>query len=177
MNKLFIKPLRQSGDTIVEVLIVLAILGLALSISYATANKGLQQSRNAQEHSEALALVNSQVELLRSDSNQGKTIPTAIPSASYCIPSFSYPGNPSNFQQLNSVVPANVADEGNYSEYSQSDPSANGPIKCIVNNLYHLSITYRQTGSAATDYYDFLVRWDGVGSLGPQQEEITYRID
>ncbi|HXE10132.1 MAG TPA: hypothetical protein VN554_01775, partial [Verrucomicrobiae bacterium] len=59
--KLRPKKLDATGDTIIEVLIVLAVLGLSLSISYATANKGLQQSRNAQEHSAALGIIDSQV--------------------------------------------------------------------------------------------------------------------
>lgn len=56
---------NQRGDTIIEVMIVLAVLGLALSISYATANRSLLNTRQAQENSEATSLVQSQVEALR----------------------------------------------------------------------------------------------------------------
>src|ERR1035437_2061628 len=60
------RALYQAGDTIVEVMVVLAVLGLAFVISYATANHGLIQSRKAEEQSQALGIVDSQVELLRS---------------------------------------------------------------------------------------------------------------
>jgi prepilin-type N-terminal cleavage/methylation domain-containing protein len=59
-------PLRfrysQAGDTIVEVIIVLAILGLAISISYATASRSLLNTRQAQETAEASEYVQSQIE-------------------------------------------------------------------------------------------------------------------
>lgn len=58
---------KQRGDTIIEVMIALAVLGLAFAISYATANRSLQTARNAEEHSEALQYVDSQLELMRRD--------------------------------------------------------------------------------------------------------------
>lgn len=61
------RPIRLNirGDTIVEVMIVLAVLGLAIGISYATANRSLLNARQAQENSEATQLVQSQIEGLR----------------------------------------------------------------------------------------------------------------
>ncbi len=55
----------SSGDTIVEVLIVLAVLGLAIGIAYATANRSLINSRQAQENSIATTFVQGQMEGLR----------------------------------------------------------------------------------------------------------------
>src|SRR5437868_4001892 len=53
------------GDTIVEVLVVLAVLGLAIGISFATANRSLLATRAAQENSQATSYLQSQVEELR----------------------------------------------------------------------------------------------------------------
>ncbi len=61
-----VRSLTQRGDTIVEVMVVLAVLGLAMGISYATANRSLKNTRQAQENSEATALVKAQIEQLRS---------------------------------------------------------------------------------------------------------------
>lgn len=56
----------QRGDTIVEVMIVLAVLGLAIGIAYATANRSLLNARQAQENSMAAAAAQAQVEQLLS---------------------------------------------------------------------------------------------------------------
>lgn len=60
-----IKGLNNRGDTIIEVMIVLAVLGLAISISYATANRSLLNTRQAQENSEATKVLQSQIEGIR----------------------------------------------------------------------------------------------------------------
>lgn len=60
-----LRKLSQSGDTIVEVMLVLAVLGLAMSVSYATVNRSLLQAREAQENSDASSLVQSQLERIR----------------------------------------------------------------------------------------------------------------
>jgi type II secretory pathway pseudopilin PulG len=59
------KALQNRGDTIVEVLIVLAILTFALSISYASATRSLADAQLAQENSYATELAQSQIEEIR----------------------------------------------------------------------------------------------------------------
>lgn len=58
--------LTQAGDTIVEVLIATAVVSLILAGAYASANKNVATIQDTQEHSEALKLVQTQVEYLRS---------------------------------------------------------------------------------------------------------------
>lgn len=55
---------KQAGDTIVEVLISISVVSLVLGGAFAIAQRSLKNSRQAQEHSEALQLANKQVELL-----------------------------------------------------------------------------------------------------------------
>jgi prepilin-type N-terminal cleavage/methylation domain-containing protein len=82
----YLKKTGQSGDTIVEVMVVLAILGLAISVSYATANRSLLNARQAQENSQASELVQSQVEALRTLTQIGTT-PNVFTTAleNYCL--------------------------------------------------------------------------------------------
>jgi type II secretory pathway pseudopilin PulG len=111
-----LRPLSQIGDTIVEVMIVLAILGSAIGISYATANRSLLNARQAQENSQATEYVQSQVEALRylapnSNTNVNDNIfrpplPDA-PNAVYCIhdatannPLAIYPIDPCTFGSI-----------------------------------------------------------------------------
>ena len=146
--------LKSKGDTIVEVLVVLAVLGLALATSSAIANKGLQQSRNAQEHSEALGIIDSQVELLHAAIDNGVSLPGA--GTPFCMKS-----------DTGSVIPfppspdLNTLNNTNYPAGCTPDPGS----------FYYKSIVGDGTGN-----YEFKVLWDGIGSLGPQKETISYRI-
>jgi type II secretory pathway pseudopilin PulG len=56
----------QHGDTIVEVLIATAVIGMVMTVSFATAQRSLQVGRRAQERTEALKVAESQVEILKS---------------------------------------------------------------------------------------------------------------
>lgn len=77
--------LTEKGDTIVEVLISIAVISLVLGGAYVTTNRSLQATRDAQERGDALKLVESQIEQLKSiDPSQlfGVTAPSV-----YCISS------------------------------------------------------------------------------------------
>jgi len=56
---------NQHGDTIVEVMIAMAVLGLVLVVSYATANHNTLSLQDAQERSVALKLAESQIEAMK----------------------------------------------------------------------------------------------------------------
>jgi len=66
---------QQAGDTIVEVLIAVAIVSLVLVGAYASTNHNVRATQDTQEHSEALQLVQSQLEFLRANGppNTGDT--------------------------------------------------------------------------------------------------------
>ncbi|HEX5797495.1 MAG TPA: hypothetical protein VFX86_03845 [Candidatus Saccharimonadales bacterium] len=57
--------LNTKGDTIVEVLISVAVLSLVLSVSYALANRNTQYIQQSQERGEAQEISEAQLELLR----------------------------------------------------------------------------------------------------------------
>lgn len=78
------QPLTARGDTIVEVMIVLAVLGLAIGISYATANRSLRNARQAQENSQATLLVQSQIEALRTLATAGNP-QNIFQTGPYCL--------------------------------------------------------------------------------------------
>lgn len=153
--------LNASGDTIVEVLIVLAVLSFSFGISYATATSGLNKSQTSEEHSETIGVLNSQVELLRAavSAQNASVFPTS--GGTFCMNSSDQPVAFATGYTL----PASAAldSAGGYAGY---------PAACIsANGLYHTSIVY----NSAQNLFDVTVRWDGVGNEGPQQAEFTYR--
>jgi prepilin-type N-terminal cleavage/methylation domain-containing protein len=56
---------NQAGDTLVEVMLAIAVIGMVIGASYATASRALRTGRFAQEQTEALKLAESQVEQLK----------------------------------------------------------------------------------------------------------------
>lgn len=60
-----INPRSNAGDTIVEVLIALAIISLVITVSFATSQRALKIGQSAQERTEALKIAESQVETLK----------------------------------------------------------------------------------------------------------------
>lgn len=66
MRSAKVKALGERGDTIVEVMIVLAILSFAIIIAYSSANRSLADARQSEENSYAAELAQSQVEQIRS---------------------------------------------------------------------------------------------------------------
>lgn len=172
---------NQRGDTIIEVLMVLAILSLSFGISYATANRGIAQSENAQEHSQALGVLNGQLEELRSQiENNLASFPPA--SGYFCMLSVS-----PYFVTFANAVPATaqVDSAGAYG----SGPYSEYPTQCVT-SYYHFSITNNGSqygyntpdpagcspSACVENSYTLMIRWDGLGDLGPQQESLTYRI-
>ena len=74
----------ERGDTLVEVMIAIAIVSLILGGAYVTTNRSLQATRAAQERAIALKLAESQVERLK---ELIATNPTAVQTATnpFCV--------------------------------------------------------------------------------------------
>lgn len=60
------RRLGEKGDTIVEVLITITVISSVLVGAYITTNKNIASTQDAQERTQALKLVETQVENLRS---------------------------------------------------------------------------------------------------------------
>lgn len=65
---------NNRGDTIVEVLIAVAVVSLVVATAYAVVNKSVTAIQSAQEQSYAQKLVEQQVELLRTASSAPSTL-------------------------------------------------------------------------------------------------------
>jgi prepilin-type N-terminal cleavage/methylation domain-containing protein len=151
-------PTDTRGDTIIEVMLVLAVLGLAISISYATANRSLINARQAQESSVATALIQSQLEAVRTLAPLNPA-PPAPPDldvyksapATYCI----------------------KTDVNNYVVVPTSDPACNPAINDDpASGSYSLSITY---SAAPTDTFTAKATWPDVRDQGNDSATLVYR--
>lgn len=138
--------LNQGGDTIVEVLMAIAIVSLVLGGAYVTTNKSLRATRDAQEHTNALKLIEGQVEQIKS---VAASDPDALfaTTGSFCINAGAITPASSNVCRLN----------------SSGNPTTTPPI-------YNLSIV--RSGNLFTAS----VAWDSVMGTGTAREQMVYRI-
>lgn len=137
----------ERGDTIVEVLISIAIVSLILGGAFVATNRSLVSTRDAQERSDGLKLVESQLEQLK---NLATTDPSKIfgtAPAAYCISSSSVVVSTDNVCKVNAA--------GSY--VAGSTPQYNLSIS-RTGNIFSISNT-----------------WDGVTGR-PAKVEMKYRL-
>ncbi len=165
---------RQSGDTIVEVLIVLTVLSSAFAISYATANRATLTSRQSQEHSEALQYLNAQVELLRTFAPNDPAHIFTTTHGSFCLA-----GSPVAVVRTTPVeltVP-DVAAADNLSLYPPAcSGGTDGRYKFSITYLHDLAASPPNSAVLNADIFILRVRWDGLTGSGIQQETIKYKL-
>jgi len=154
---------RENGDTIVEVLISLAILTAVLVGAYYTANESFRNDRDSQEHTEALTIAETQLEDLRtagtiSASDQCFNSSGVAVSSCY-IPTGNTTQNLTQ-QQCKSLVGSYCysVDISNYATVQYNVPSTTPAIP-ITLNTYEVNVTW--TGlSGASDNVSLYYRQD-----------------
>jgi len=148
------KTSGERGDTIVEVMVVLALLGMAVGIAFATANTSLLTVQGAQDNTQADAFLQQQVEGLRAvDVTAPGSIFPALATKHFCIDTSVNPAVASSFFS---------GSLKNYGIY---------PAACIQ-GLYHLAISYDSTTSTFT----FTAYWDDVQGQGQDSATLVYRM-
>ncbi len=80
----------KRGDTIIEVMLSMAIIGLVLAAAYRTASTNLKTSRFTQERTEALKHAESQIEFMKSLEGTNRT-DLFNQGSNFCLSSSSLP--------------------------------------------------------------------------------------
>ena len=184
--------LNSQGDTIVEVLIAIIIVASLMAGAYTITRTSTLAQRQAQEHTEALGLLQGQIELMRADSanvqnyvihNQTNNISNSY----FCMS--QAPGNLSIFP-LTAHKPPNALDINSSSDFANPGP-------CVLNSTaisipvsgeepayYHISI-YSKCDSGACDVatpstydptYYLQAQWYSVTGSGQDSVQLTYRL-
>jgi prepilin-type N-terminal cleavage/methylation domain-containing protein len=163
---------KQSGDTIVEVMMVLAILGLAISISYATASRGLQNTRQAQESSQVGENVLSQIETLRTLAPQGTNNSLSTDPDYKANNNIYYPSKPYCIKDLSASPPI----ETNISNCMFSTGSAY-QYQLLVYNCNNMPTDTHCTSTAPnTDTFVVEAVWPDITGSGTDSVTQTYRV-
>jgi type II secretory pathway pseudopilin PulG len=161
--KNLLKPLNKSGDTIVEVLIAMAVVAVVLGGAYTSANRSLNSTRAAQERGEALKFGESQAEALSTLAGSTTISENSIFNTDnnvFCVPETTY--SPVHFNSYDPST-ANLADT-DFSKY---------PDQCKFDR-YNTSITY-DTSNPDSRGFRVLVRWERVNG-GRDEISMYYRV-
>ena len=149
--------LKEKGDTIVEVLIAIAVVSSVLGIAYSIMNRNTLTVRDNQERSEASKIAQGQLELLK-NAWDGKISQSSFDSLTsldaFCLTS-STTNAPVNHPEILDTITG--YDSG-----------------CVQNVLYHYFITKKTEGGGNTGY-TVTVRWDSLNS-GTSEIVMAYRL-
>lgn len=141
-----LRKLESTGETIVEVLIAIAVISSAFGISFATSNRANKTMQANKDRYQAQLFANQQADLLHTN-----TTNTAIRTANtFCI------------SGLSTVVAV------------PADPTA-FPGECIKDNYLKATIQATSSCTAAVEYCTYKVRiyWDSAKG-GQDQLEVFY---
>lgn len=149
---------NQIGDTIVEVLFAVVVVGLAIALGYGIASRSLRASRQAQERVEALKIVEGQIEQLKNAANGPGAASFFDTDTVYCI---------KDGQKIasNDYGPTEKSLETDILESSGYDP------QCI-NGLYYTGISF----NVSTDTFTVWTRWNSIGNLKKEEVKTAYRM-
>jgi type II secretory pathway pseudopilin PulG len=168
-----------TGDTIVEVMIALAILSSVLGTSFAIASRSIRKGRQAQERTEALKITESQIELLKEAGNKPINV-AGLYSSDYALPSpsrsFCFNSATGGALQQQQMVASDVFDD--------ILTVAPTPGSLYVPNCqqghssrYNVSIVREDQLVGGTTYSAFVIRtrWDRVGG-GRDEVKTLYKL-
>jgi type II secretory pathway pseudopilin PulG len=134
---------NQKGDTIVEVMLALTVIGLSLGISFAIANRSTNVGLEARERSEALKLAESQLEYMKNDLSNIATYRDATP---YCI--------------VGGV------------KYAVS-AGGSQCLGANRNSLYDISVIYTAASGANPENFESFISWGKLSTSGAGNNQVS----
>ena len=149
-----ISRIRERGDTLVEVLIAIAIVSLILGGAYATTNRSLQATRAAQERSVALKFAEGQIEQIKgivTDPGRSSTIMGGTAPTQFCL---------SSAGAVLSDNPTNAACNFN----------ATGGAPSAGQVSFHIHVV------RATNTFTLTETWTNVSGRNTERLQLIYRV-
>lgn len=134
----------QRGDTIIEVLLAMSIVGMVLGASFGIANRSTQIGQDAQERTEALKLAETQVELFKVAYKTNVVIPTRGEDEPFCLTSADTSYTP---QDVDSPLCKDVDSSGNQDGLYSISIIPPGSSISDPTGTYEVKITWLRLGA------------------------------
>lgn len=170
---------RQQGDTLVEVLMSIVVLGVVIVGAVTLMTRGLQAAQTALEHSETRQEVNSQLEILKYLRDQYAIDPASSDGTVWT--NVVTDSNTNAFDYNGCTVTGAKAGTAFYLDKSSGTVQKKAFDATQVPSTYAtagkgLWIEGRQSEAGMTPaYVDFIIRacWMASGAAGAQQQTVT----
>jgi len=149
--------MKQNGDTIIEVLLAMAVIGIVLGSAFGIANRNLNTGRSAQERSVALKIAESQLELM-------KTLipPASTPTEAFCIS----PTSPSITLVSDVGDPCNNKDgSGGVGLYTISITPPATPPPPVTNTSYKINVSWDDISGRTSGEKNKVILYYRLGAL------------
>jgi prepilin-type N-terminal cleavage/methylation domain-containing protein len=148
---------KQRGDTLVEVLLAMSVIGMVIGGAYAIAGRNLRTGRVAREQSQALQLAEAQIEKIKhlTSTNDPNILNSTPPNNTFCI--------------SGSGLPVKIlANSG--AAYTSGCTGILG--------LYTILVTYTGQSPAGSnnDFFDVKVTWVREGVTEQGQVRLRYKV-
>lgn len=153
------RKLNQAGETIIEVMIALSILGLVLGISYASASRSLNGSQDAQERTVASQIAQSMLEVVKAYALEAEF--------NTPLENIIFPPGASSF-----CVSTNLADVSAFT-LPVTPPT---DVAC-TQGIYRGLVEVQPVASAVSQAYEYkaTVTWERLGSDDTNTVEMRYK--
>lgn len=143
----------QNGDTLVEVMICIAVIGLALGTGYALTNRSFKYGLSAAERSQAQAIAQGQAEFIKNAALSGTPDQyTSGGAGNFCI----YDGN---------------GDGGGSMSVGSIQTSPN-----VCQNFNGSIYTVRINYAPGTQVFTIKTLWDSTTSSSTNQTTLYYKL-
>jgi len=167
------KKLNNFGDTIVEVLIAMAILGVVLSAAFVSVNRSVKNNTQSQEHSVALKLAEGQLETIREISSD-----TTNPNYNAV---FTEPHMFCLDQASANIITASITDStGPILANAGSSLDSNTAYGACggINSLYSIAVGRDLVpGTTKQFIFNVYIRWDSVIGTTQDSVNLVYKVD
>jgi Tfp pilus assembly protein PilV len=180
-------PKLLQGDTIVEVLIAIAVAAFAISTSYAISTRSLQRAITARERNESLNIIQNQIADLkiRHSSDLSFSANFGVPSGAFSVGTYRHfclddnaasTGDP-NWPRFDN----NITSDSQLNTLVLGNPGYNAKCQVTSNSSdYFVDIAALITSSSQNannkTVYRISVRWSEVGSGAISQAGVYYRF-
>ena len=145
----------ESGDTIIEVLIALVIIGLVLTASYATSTDSVNIIRRSQERTMATKLAEGQLEMIKAKINTNSPeLDQVFDANGFCLDV-----NDGSYTAQNAGTALLPVADANFNEYED---------ECRQDEFFYVHV-FRES-----DRFNVSVRWERFGGGSVDELKVVY---